>query len=157
LIADWIGAASTLVAALIAAVAAWIGLRAYKDQRTTSDVGLALSIFGEINHYWDRLSEDSGKYEYNMGQILAQFEIAAALFNNRILTKDANVILADHIVEVFTQLNSTTEGETLIERCCSSPSTFKELRSFVNERMPQALNSLDFKTRRTWDESLLAE
>jgi len=143
--ADWVSAASAAVTTIIAGVAAWVGLWTFRNQRTASDVGLALSIFGEINRYWDRLSANSAEYDYNMGQILAQFEIAAGLFNRGVLTSDAEAILADHIVEVFSQIMSSSSGEELLKRCCSATTTFQELQNFIRKKMPQALNSLEFR------------
>lgn len=146
--ADWIAAMSTMVGAITAIVAAWIGLDTFKSQRTASDVNVALNIFNEINRYWDRHSSDPADYSYNMGQILAQFEIAASMFNSKILSSNATQFLGDHIVEVFSQLRSSLQGEELIMRCCSSDKTFVELQKFVKARMPQALNALEFRSRR---------
>ena len=140
-------ALSTFGGAAVALVAAGVGLRTFRSQRVVSDVQLALSIFSEINRYWDRLSENLGSYEYNMGQILAQFEVAATLFNKRVLAEKASTILGDHIVEVFSQIKASPEGDALLERCKSADSTFVELHIFIRERMPQALNALEFRTR----------
>lgn len=147
-ITDWIGALSSFGATAVAVVAAWIGLRTFRNQKTVSDVQVALQIFGEINRYWDRIISGDGSYDYNMGQILAQFEIGAGLFNRNALTKDASVILGDHIIEVFTQIQSSPEGKGLLARCCSSNTTFVELFKFIRRRMPQALNVLDFNNPR---------
>lgn len=69
---------------------------------------MALGIFATINSYWDRISDsNSQNYDYDMGQIFAQFEIAARLFNDSILTKDALPILKDHIVEVYESIQSS--------------------------------------------------
>lgn len=146
-VTNWISAGSSFGTTIIAVVAAWVGLATFKSQRTTSDITLALDIFKEINRYWDRLSaeKDSGSYQYNMGQILVQFEIAAGLFNEKTLSGKANIILGDHIVEVFTLLSSSADGKMLLSQCASSPTTYVELRKFMSERMPQALVSLDFK------------
>jgi hypothetical protein len=129
-------------------VAAWVGLRTFRSQRTASDVQLALGIFGEINRYWDRISDKSGSYEFNIGQILAQFEIAAGLFNRSVLTKEATDILGDHIVEVFTHIRTSPGGEGLIEQCRSSHSTFSELNKFIKKKMPQALNAIAFREKK---------
>lgn len=146
--ADWIAALSTLAAAVIAGIAAGVGLKTFRSQRTASDVQMALGIFNEINRYWDRLSEQPNNYEYNMGQILAQFEIASGLFNKNILTDDATLILGDHIVEVFSQISMSPDGIRLLETCQSSHSTFQELKKFIRDRMPQALNTADFHNQR---------
>ncbi|WP_156359408.1 hypothetical protein [Sphingomonas sp. Leaf242] len=145
---DWILASSSLLAAGVAGYAAWVGLATFKRQRTASDVDLAFRIFVEINRYWDRLSSDRQLYEYNMGQILAHFEIAAALFNRNILSTNAPSILGDHIVEVFTQIQASDAGKSLIAQCCSSDSTFSELIKFVRNRMPQALSSYGFQEQK---------
>ena len=141
--AEWIGALSTLGAALIALVAAWLGLKTFRNQRVVSDVQLALGIFSEINRYWDRLSQDVGSYDYNMGQILAQFEVASALFNKNVLAEKANSILGDHIVEVFCQIRASSSGQLLIERCRSADTTFSELQRFILKRKPQALDAIE--------------
>jgi hypothetical protein len=60
-------AVATLCATGIAAAAAWVGLRTFAHQRTANDVQMAVGIFNQINHYWDRLV-DSKNYDYNMGQ-----------------------------------------------------------------------------------------
>jgi len=141
---EWLEALSTFAGAAVALVAAWVGLKTFRNQRAASDVQLALGIFAEINRYWDRLSENSGSYQYNMGQILAQFEIAAGLFNNKILEEKAAIILADHIVEIFCQIKDSPDGAALLEQCKSSEATFSELKKFINKRAPQALNALKF-------------
>lgn len=110
---------------------------------------LAVSLFNEINRYWDRLV-DTGDYKYNMGQILSYFEIACSLFNRGILTKSANLVLEDHIVEVFTQIQSDTGGQAFIRECLSSPTTFSELKTFFKGRMPQALNAMSFSDARLY-------
>lgn len=140
---DWISAVATLCATGIAGAAAWFGLRTFAHQRTVNDVQMAVGIFNQINHYWDRLI-DSKNYDYNMGQILSYFEIACSLFNRNILTDSANLVLGDHIVEVFTQIIADEKGRKFIDRCLSSPNTFSELKCFFRRRMPQALNSMAF-------------
>lgn len=125
-------------------VAAWLGLRTFFHQRTSNDVSLALSLFAEINRYWDRISTGEGEVEYNYGQILAYFEVACALFNRKILTSDANSILGDHIVEVFATLQASERGREIIKRCRSSNSTFSELERFGKLRFSQALQTLAF-------------
>jgi len=133
---------------VVAVIAAWIGLKTFKSQRTVSDIQLAISIFNEINRYWDRIGDGIGTYQFNMGQILAHCEIGADLFNRNALTKDASGFLGDHIVEIFTMIRSSPEGRALIDQCCSSPTTFEQLQKFVRDRMPQALSALDFSRQR---------
>ncbi len=137
---DWISVAANVATAGIAAFTAWFGIRIFKHQRTSSDIQLALGIFATINSYWDRISDNRGKtYQYDMGQIFAQFETAARLFNDSILTKGALPILKDHIVEVYTSVQSSDEGKKFIENCISSPTTFEELRKFLQKHFPTAL------------------
>ena len=141
-LADWVTAGAAWVTACIAI---YVGLKTFRQQRTSTDVQLALGIFSNINAYWDRLTDTAGaNYQYNMGQILAQFELAAMLFNNKTLSKDALPILKDHIVEVFTALQVSEEGKKIIDVCRSSPDTFKELTRFAREHMPTALRVLSF-------------
>jgi len=144
---DWISAISSLLAASVAGYAGWVGLATFKRQRTTSDIDFAFKIFGEINRYWDRIT-DGSSYDYNMGQILAHFEIASSLFNHQILSTDANSILRDHIIEVFTLIQSSDGGRLLLDRCGSSDSTFLELRKFAREHMPQALSVQKFNAQK---------
>lgn len=141
-LADWIAAIAALVTAFIAA---YLGLVTFKHQRTSADVQLALGLFSSINCYWDRVTDSSGaNFKYDMGQILAHFELAATFFNNKTLTARALPILKDHIVEVFTAIQVSAEGKHLIETCRSSPNTFKELRAFAAEHMPTALQALSY-------------
>lgn len=149
---DWtavppfVSAVSGLLAVGVGSIAAVIGLKNLRHQRTTSDVTLALAIFRDINRYWDRLQDNPDcNYDYEMGQVLAHFEIAATLFNRKALNKAALPILKDHVVEVFTLLKTTPRGEELIGKCCSSPSTFSELQSFLRAHLPTALNALVFR------------
>jgi hypothetical protein len=137
---EWISAGAGVVTAFIAAFTAWFGIKIFKHQRTSSDVQMALGIFTTINFYWDRITDSDGaNYKYDMGQIFAQFETAAKLFNDDILTKDALPILKDHIVEVYTNIQSTNEGKDFINSCISSPTTFKELKEFLKCHFPTAL------------------
>ena len=136
---SWISATAAALGVFVAGSAAYVGLRTYADQRTSYDVTLALSIFAEINRYWDRVSNGDGTAQYNYGQILAHFEVAAALFNDGILTDQASKILADHIVEVFTALETSESGRAVIAHCNSSSETFQELRSFAKKRFSKAL------------------
>lgn len=108
---------------------------------------MALGIFNEINRYWDRITDNLGSFDYNIGQILVQFETAAGLFNRNVLTKDATDILGDHIVEVFTQIQASPEGKGLLDRCRSSGTTFSELTKFSRQRLPQALSALAYTER----------
>lgn len=113
------------------------------------DVQVALEIFAKINSYWDRLTDSSSThYQYDMGQILAHFELAAMLFNRETLSKDALPILKDHIIEVFTSLQTSVDGRRIIELCRSSPDTFKELTAFARDHMPTALRVLQFADSR---------
>ena len=145
---DWLSFAANATTAGVALYAAAVGLKTFNSQRTSTDVSLSLTIFAEINRYWDQLSKDASDYDYNMGQILAQFEIASGLFNRGVLTNQATLILGDHIVEVFTQLRASSDGQDLIDRCCSSDTTFEELKRFAASRMPQALNVAQFRAAR---------
>lgn len=131
---EWLTTIAAVIGAATAVIAAWIGLRTFSHQRTVNDVNLALNIFAEINRYWDRLNDKDSDYDYNLGQILAYFEIAANMFRNRILTKAATDILGDHIEEVYVKLQSSDYGKNLIDRCRSAETTFKELKKFIEER-----------------------
>lgn len=145
-ITDWIEALSTLVAAATAVSAGYLGIRTFQHQRTSNDVQLALGIFSDINGYWDRIVDsESRHYEYDVGQILAQFEVAASLFNKAILTKDALPILKDHIVESFTHIKMSDEGKGIVQACQSSPTTFEELNKFLKKHLPTALNAASFR------------
>jgi hypothetical protein len=143
--AEWLASGAAVSGAIVAVIAAWVGLRTFLHQRTSNDVALALSLFAEINRYWDRISLAQGEAEYNYGQILAYFEIACALFNKNILSSDANSILGDHIVEVFAVLQASENGRAIIKTCKSSSSTFSELEKFGKSRFSQALQTLAFE------------
>jgi hypothetical protein len=145
---SWISASTGLAGLIVAGSAAFVGLRTYAHQRTSYDVNLALSIFAEINRYWDRATASEGATPYNYGQILAHFEIAAALFNDKVLTRQAAKILGDHIVEVFTALEGSENGRALLEHCQSSSETFKDLRKFAKTHFPKALLSQAFSDNR---------
>jgi hypothetical protein len=137
---EWVSAIASLATAGIAAFTAIFGIKIFQHQRTSSDVQVALGIFATVNFYWDRITDNDGtNYQYNMGQIFAQFETAARLFNDDILTKNALPILKDHIVEVYTFVQSTPEGKEFINSCKSSQTTFKELRKFLKIHFPTAL------------------
>jgi hypothetical protein len=141
-LAEWTGSLSSFGALLVAGWAALIGIETFKHQRTSYDVQMALTLFDKINFYWDRCVDGDGKdYEYNIGQILAYFETASMLFNKRILTKQAAPILKDHIIESFCALRSSEDGAELIAQCCSSSRTFEELKEFLNEHQPTALQA----------------
>ncbi len=127
--------------------AAVVGLRTLSAHRTANDVSTALTIFSEINRYWDCLAQPDCDFKYNIGQVLTHFEIASALFNKNVLTETASVILADHMVEVFTTLQVSENGARLIEQCRSAETTFDELRMFAGKRFPQALNTLAFASK----------
>lgn len=146
---DWLSFLANLITVSIAFYAAFIGLRTLRNQLTSSDVSLSIELFKEINRYWDLLSEKGEKYDYLMGQILAHFEIAAGLFNRGVLTEQARLILGDHIIEVFSRLKMSSDGEALIDQCCSSPTTFEELKKFASARMPSALNAIQFQQGRS--------
>jgi hypothetical protein len=144
-ILDWLSALANVAMAITAAFTARFGIRIFQHQRTSSDVEMALGIFATINGYWDRISDNNSQnYTYDMGQIFAQFEIAARLFNDSILTKDALPILKDHIVEVYGNIQSSEAGKGFIENCTSSPSTFVELKKFLNSHFPTALLARQF-------------
>lgn len=137
---EWISTLANLATVIIAFFTAWYGIVIFKHQRTSSDVKLALELFATINYYWDRINDNkSASYQYDMGQIFAHFETAAHLFNESILTKDALPILKDHIVEVYTSVQGDESGKKFIESCCSSPTTFEELRKFLAKYFPAAL------------------
>lgn len=146
-ITDWITAASSLLTAVVAVAAGGIGIKTFWHQRTAHDVGMAVQIFMEINRYWDRLCEPGCDYKYNIGQVLSYFEIACGLFNRNTLTKDAPNILGDHILEVFTSIQTSPHGKELLDSCRSSPTTFAELRKFADKRFPQALVVQAFSDR----------
>jgi hypothetical protein len=149
--ADWISAVATVVTAVIAYWAGSLAVASLRQQRTSSDVQLALGIFENINSYWDRLVDKPEDSTYNMGQILAHFEIASALFNRSILSDGALPILKDHIVEVFSRLQASEDGTRVMKECCSSSSTYIELRRFASKNFPTALKALGFDPDRPSD------
>ncbi|MEQ8741699.1 hypothetical protein [Parasphingorhabdus sp.] len=131
---------ASVATVLVTGFTAWFGIRIFKHQRTSSDIKLALEIFSTINNYWDRINDSNSQhYNYDMGQIFAQFETAARLFNDSILTDDALPILKDHIVEIYTAVESSDEGKNFIRDCVSSPTTFSELRKFLKKHFSTAL------------------
>ena len=140
-IPDWIAA---LAAVITTAIAAYLGFITFGQQRTSGDIQLALGLFATINLYWDRIVDsDSKNYKYDMGQILAHFELASSLFNNSSLSAKALPILKDRIIEVFTAVQSPDEGNRLMESCQSAPDTFKELRILAKSHMLNAIALLD--------------
>lgn len=109
-----------------------------------------MGIFSSINAYWDRITDTkAANYEYDMGQIFAQFETAAQLFNESILTEDALPILKAHIIEVYTKVQSSEEGRIFIQNCVSSPTTFDDLRKFLRTHLPTALLAQQFANEQT--------
>lgn len=131
---------ANVVVATTAVITACHGISIYKQQRTTSDIKLALEIFETINRYWDRIIDRGDeKYEYNMGQILSQFEVAARLFNDSILTKEALPILKDHIIETYTQIKSHPDGKAMINSLKSSQTTFEHLDKFLSDNHTKVL------------------
>jgi hypothetical protein len=151
---EWISAISSAAVAVITALTAWFGLKAFHYQRTSSDVLLALSIFSSINSYWDRIKDNKGEtYSYDMGQIFTQFEIASKLFNDTVLSKDALHILKDHIIEVYTAIQSSEDGPKFIESCISSPTTFDELKKFLKQHFPTALLAQKYASDNKIDEN----
>lgn len=145
---DWVSALAGLVGAFTAVIATTVGLNTFRHQQTTNDVVLALAIFEQINRYWDRADEHGGS-NYIFGQILAYFEVAASLFNDGILTKQASKILRDHIIEVFTSLQTSNAGREVIEHCRSSGTTFDELQKFAKTHFPRALLAQAFSDQRS--------
>ena len=127
-------------------LAAFVALRTLRHRKESFDVKLAYEILAEINRYWDRIADKEGDFDFNAGQILAQFEIASGLFNDRVLTGAAGKILEDHIVEVFTSWQSDTEGKQLLDKCRSSGRTFEELEKFIQHRFGRALLADAFRT-----------
>lgn len=136
---QWLPASCGVAGVIIAGITATIALKRFGHHRTVSDVGLALTVFERINFYWDRLDNGTGNSSYNYGQILAHFEVACALFNKNVLTEQAESILGDHIVEVFTALKTSANGKAILSLCKSSDETYDELEKFAQERFPQSL------------------
>lgn len=145
---DWLSSITSIITAVVAGVAAYYGIRTFQHQRTSYDVSLSLDIFRDINGYWNRITEDPSSYDYNIGKILAHFELAATLFNKRVLTKNALPILKDHIIEVFTRLSMDENAKRLIDSCCSSRGTFSELQAFLKTHLPTALAALEFQNEK---------
>ena len=79
-----------------------------------------------------------------MSQPLSYFEISCSMLNKGVLTKDASDVLSAHIIEVFTSLEMSDFGKSLIEKCRSSNQTFDELRLYSKRKFPQALNAAAF-------------
>jgi hypothetical protein len=146
---DWISSLSGALAATVAAIAGYVGVRTFQHQRTSYDVSLAMDIFRDINTHWNRVIDgDSKNYYYEIGQILVHFEIAATLFNKRVLTGTALPILRDHIVEVYSALISDVSTAAIVDNCRSSDKTFSELDRFLKKHFPTALTALDHRTAR---------
>jgi len=148
-VADWIAALASTGALAVAGYAANIGLSTFRQQRTASDVELSLGIFADINRYWDRICDSGDNYEYNIGQILAHFEIAASLFNKKVLTEQARLVLSDHLIEVFSSLQASPEGKSLMARCRSADATFSEIKCFLRENLPQALSTMNWQEKQS--------
>lgn len=143
----WIEAIAAIATAGAAVYAAVFGIRTFRYQKSVNDVDLSFRIFSEINRYWDRVIDGSETKDYDYGQILSYFEIAATLLNNGILSKDAEKILTDHIIEVFSDLKSSEAGKALLERCRSSNSTFADLQNFAAKRFTKVLLAQSFGDR----------
>jgi hypothetical protein len=115
---DWIGLAElvvTVVALCIAIRGAMIAFQSLENQRSTNDVALALDLFNKINGYWDMVVTNPENNKYYLEQILTYFEVAAGLFNRRVLSDDASEILGHHIVEVWTKMRLSESGKHFLE------------------------------------------
>ncbi|RYZ78828.1 MAG: hypothetical protein EOP06_28340 [Proteobacteria bacterium] len=145
---DWISAIAAVVGLPGVAISIIIAARAFRKQASSSDIQTAYDIFKEINRYWDLIALEEKKFNYCCGQILSQFEIAASLINNGRMSSDADMVLKDHIIEVFTQLQMDENGKKVIESCLSSKETFCELKKFAKRYQPQALAFMGFNQNR---------
>jgi hypothetical protein len=151
--ADWIGIADLLVTCTALGIAFWAAKTAVetlKNQRTTNDVSLALSLFDKINTYWDMAVHSPAQNQYCLGQILAYFETAAGLFNRKVLSKDASEILSHHIIEVWSKMRASPSGDQFINQLRSSATTFDELNKFFREHQSKALADGTFRNG-SWD------
>lgn len=144
-VTDWINVGLTSIGVILAGIGGLIALKTFRHQRDAHDVGVALSIFVEINRYWDSIINDEENYDYYIGQILAQFETASALIRTGILTHNASLILEDHILEVYANLKEGDATRKAIERCRSADSTFENLEWLMTKRFGKTLNAVRFR------------
>lgn len=150
---DWIGIADLLVTCAALGIAYWAAKTAVetlKNQRTTNDVALALSLFDKINNYWDMAVNNPAQNQYCLGQILAYFETAAGLFNRQVLSYHASEILSHHIVEVWSKMRASDSGKQFIDQLRSSATTFDELNIFFREHQTKTLADGTFRSG-AWD------
>lgn len=139
---DWIAAVCGSGALIAAVIGAFLANRSFRHQVTNANIETSLAIFRDINAYWDRITDSGGtSFEYDLGQILTQFELASMLFNRGILTRQALPILKDHIIEVFRGIRGSDLGEKFIEKCMSSDTTLCELKAFMKAHQPTALRA----------------
>lgn len=150
---DWIGTADLVITCAALGIAFWAAKTAVetlKNQRTTNDVALALSLFDKINSYWDMAINNPAQNQYCIGQILAYFETASGLFNRKVLSHHASEILSHHIVEVWSKMRASESGAQFIDQLRSSATTFDELGKFFREYQSKALADDTFRNR-SWD------
>jgi hypothetical protein len=139
MIVDWISAASSVFTAGIAVYAANVGIKTLKHQRDSANIAVAVNLFDRINGYWDKMQEPNSKPDYCLGQVLAYYETAAALINNKHLSDPAELILKDHIAEVWSKLTDDPYHREIIKKLESSDTSFSELKKFVNAYVPTML------------------
>jgi hypothetical protein len=124
--------AANCVTALAALLALLFGTYTFSRQKTASDVEVILGIFDRINTYWDLYASDQCESRgYVLGQILVYFENACFLANNNVISDTAFRCVSDHIYEVWTKMNSDDDTRRLIDSFVSGPSTYCEIKKFV--------------------------
>jgi hypothetical protein len=142
--------AANIVTAFAALVALAFGWHTFSRQKTASDVEVILGIFDRINSYWDiYMSDKCENRSYTLGQILVYYENACFLANNGVISDTAFRCLSDHIFEVWTKLSSTEESRTQLSSFVSAPSTFCEIKKFVE------LHSISIGEIPSWRQRLM--
>lgn len=137
-----VGDLANVVTALIAAIALGFGWYTFSRQKTASDVTHVLEIFQTVNSYWDRLNDASkgnttcpNDLRYNIGQILAYFEVLSYLINSGVISNTASDIMSSHVEEIWNRINEREDYKGLIEELTSTDKTFEQTRIFVQSRL----------------------
>jgi hypothetical protein len=142
---DQVQAWTAVGSLLIALGAAWFvvvtirqAASALRAQRVSTDIASVLVIWERLDGHWIRFRSTNNDEDrsFEFGQLITYYEMACALFRDRVFTTRAARTLHEHLHEILPAMQQTAAYKELFDKLKSRDQTFENIRWFCNHPPP---------------------
>jgi hypothetical protein len=124
--------AATLIAALIAALAAWTARETFRAQRQRNEVDHALAIIETLDRYkCDYYRCDADDEAFYLVQLLSYLELISYLLNEGLLAARVRFVIEAQIVEIWKTIDADDAKRALVAAVETDADKFAETRRFL--------------------------